>query len=95
MQSFVNVSGRVLLKAIRDGKMDSNLEDAQEHFKLSSVGFEMKNSKGSETHKRETIQQFVLYCIFLELSNHFYFLNRFICIIVIVIVIIYYHYQII
>lgn len=43
--SPVNQSGSLLLKAVRAGMMDSTLEDANEHFKLSEVGFEMKSSK--------------------------------------------------
>ena len=44
--SPANETGSLLLKALRDGKMDSTLEDAKEHFKLSQVGFEMKSWKG-------------------------------------------------
>lgn len=44
--SRANDSGSLLLKALREGKMDSTLEDASEHFQLSQVGFQMKSAKG-------------------------------------------------
>ena len=44
--SRANDSGFFLLKAVREGKMDSTLEDASEHFQLSPAGFEMKSEKG-------------------------------------------------
>lgn len=44
--SRANDSGFFLLKAVREGKMDSTLEDASEHFRLSQDGFEMKSAKG-------------------------------------------------
>ena len=52
MQSTANVSGVVLLNALRAGRMDSTLEDASEHFKLSESGFEMKTAKGKVTNTR-------------------------------------------
>ena len=45
-ESPANETGSLLLKAVRAGKMDSTLEDASEHFKLSQVSFDMKSSKG-------------------------------------------------
>lgn len=44
--SSANETGSFLLKAVLAGKMDSTLEDASEHFKLSRDGFELKSSHG-------------------------------------------------